>query len=123
MYEGLKKQIIAKVTKQIDKEVSDSRSDIMGLCIKKEDFKQNDYLDNLFFKYFEKYGFYNKDDSYESMVHNKIPSWQFIKVSTLQEIQRVVPRYIRKAKLELRYVSYYYKYHYKRLVQELKNKE
>lgn len=123
MYEGMKKQVIAKVTKQIDKEVSDSRSDIMGLCLKKGDFKQNDYLDNLFFKYFEKYGFYNKDDSYESMIHNKIPSWQFIKVSTLQEIQRVVPRYIRKAKLELRYVSHYYKYHYKRLVQELKNKE
>lgn len=123
MYEGLKKQVIAKVTKQIDKEVSDTRSDIMGLCIKKEDFAQCDYFDNLFFKYFEKYGFYNKDDSYESMIHNKIPSWQFIKVSTLQEIQRVVPRYIRKAKLELRYVSYYYKYHYKRLVQELKNKE
>ena len=53
MYEGMKKQVIAKVTKQIDKEVSDSRSDIMGLCLKKNDFKLNEYLDSLFFNYFE----------------------------------------------------------------------
>jgi hypothetical protein len=123
MYEGMKKQVIAKVTKQIDKEVSDSRSDIMGLCLKKDDFTLNEYLDSLFFKYFKKYSFYKTDDSYQSMINNKIPTWQFIKFSTLQEIQRTVPRYIKKAKLELRYVSYYYKHHYSRLVQELKSKE
>jgi len=123
MYEGMKKQVIAKVTKQIDKEVSDSRSDIMGLCLKKNDFKLNEYLDSLFFNYFERYGFYETDDSFENMVKNKVPTWQFIKFSTLQEIQRTVPRYIKKAKLELRYVSYYYKHHYSRLVQELKSKE
>lgn len=123
MYEGMKKQVIAKVTKQIDKEVSDSRSDIMGLCLEKEDFKVNDYFDNLFFKYFELHGFSFTDDSFENMVKNKVPSWQFIKFSTLQELQRAVPKYIKKAKLELRYTSHYYKYHYSRLVKELKSKE
>lgn len=123
MYEGMKKQILAKVEKQIDKEVSDSRSDIMGLCLEREDFERNDYLDSLFFKYFDKYGFSFKDDSYENMIKNKVPSRQFTRFATNTDIRKNIPKYIRKAKLEFRYLSYYYKHNYKELVKELKSKE
>lgn len=120
MYEGMKKQIIAKVEKQIDKEVSDSRSDLMGMCLKCEPFMKNPYLDNLFFKYFSKHGFYLKDDSFESMIKNRIPTRQFLKFSSISELRRSVPKYILKANLEFRYASYYYKFNYEGLVKELK---